>query len=211
VLVANGAPAESYRDDGNRWLFRNSNSGWGLPPQSQCAPVLTGGSFVDAVWSRLLQRAGPRPGFTLTDDPGLHLVVDGARVDGARVDAVDRRGAAYVFALPTRPGSVRIVSRAAAPAELGLTRDPRVLGVALRRVALRQGTRFRIIEAADGSLTEGFHPFEIADGLRWTDGDAALPAALFEGFDGLMELVLHLGGTTRYPLLGCAEALAVAA
>jgi len=32
VLVANGAPAESYRDDGNRWLFRNANSGWGLPP-----------------------------------------------------------------------------------------------------------------------------------------------------------------------------------
>src|SRR5262249_13398994 len=23
VLIANGTPAESYRDDGNRWLFRN--------------------------------------------------------------------------------------------------------------------------------------------------------------------------------------------
>ena len=29
VLIANGAPAESYRDDGNRWLFQNSNAGWG--------------------------------------------------------------------------------------------------------------------------------------------------------------------------------------
>jgi hypothetical protein len=28
VLIANGAPAESYRDDGNRWLFHNANSGW---------------------------------------------------------------------------------------------------------------------------------------------------------------------------------------
>jgi hypothetical protein len=28
ILVADGAPAESYRDDGNRWLFRNANSGW---------------------------------------------------------------------------------------------------------------------------------------------------------------------------------------
>ncbi len=25
VLIANGAPAESYRDDGNRWLFQNAN------------------------------------------------------------------------------------------------------------------------------------------------------------------------------------------
>ncbi len=42
VLLANGAPAESYRDDGNRWLFQNANSGWNLPPQTPCAPVLTG-------------------------------------------------------------------------------------------------------------------------------------------------------------------------
>ena len=47
VLLANGAPAESYRDDGNRWLFQNANSGWDLPPQAACAPVLTGGPVVD--------------------------------------------------------------------------------------------------------------------------------------------------------------------
>ena len=29
VLLANGAPAESYRDDGNRWLFQNANSRMG--------------------------------------------------------------------------------------------------------------------------------------------------------------------------------------
>ncbi len=39
VLIADGAPAESYRDDGNRWQFRNANSDWGLPPQPACAPV----------------------------------------------------------------------------------------------------------------------------------------------------------------------------
>jgi hypothetical protein len=42
VLIADGAPAESYRDDGNRWLFHNPNPGWVLPPQPPCAPVLTG-------------------------------------------------------------------------------------------------------------------------------------------------------------------------
>ena len=33
ILLANGAPAESYRDDGNRWLFRNAPSTSELPPQ----------------------------------------------------------------------------------------------------------------------------------------------------------------------------------
>src|SRR5262249_23953363 len=81
VFLADGAPAESYRDDGNRWLFRNANSGWHLPPKRPCAPVLTGGPLVDAVWRRLLDRAGPRPGLPLTNDPDLHLVVDGRRCD----------------------------------------------------------------------------------------------------------------------------------
>jgi Hint domain len=76
--------------------------------------------------------------------------------------------------------------------------------VALRRIALRLGTRFRVIEAADGALSEagGFYPFEQANGLRWTNGDAALPAALFAGVEGPIELVLHVGGITVYPLLG---------
>ena len=40
VLIANGAPAESYRDDGNRWLFQNANSGWGLTAEgSVCADI----------------------------------------------------------------------------------------------------------------------------------------------------------------------------
>jgi hypothetical protein len=52
ILIASGAPAESYRDDGNCWLFGNANPGWGLPPRKPCAPVLTGGSAVDAAWRR---------------------------------------------------------------------------------------------------------------------------------------------------------------
>jgi len=197
VLLANGAPAETYRDDGNRWLFQNANSGWELPPQEPCAPVLTGGPKLDAIWRRPLDRAGPRPGVTLTEDPDLHVLVG-----GERVDAASRHGAAHIFRLPAERRCVRVVSRAGAPAELGLARDPRVLGVAMRRIALRQGARFRLIEAADPALADGFHAFEPDNGLRWTDGDAGLPMALFEGFGGPMELVLHMGCTARYPLFG---------
>jgi hypothetical protein len=91
-----------------------------------------------------------------------------------------------------------------------LARDPRVLGVAIRRVAVRQGTRFRVMEAADQALGEGFHEFEPHNGLRWTDGNAAVPATLFDGFNGALELVLHVGGTTQYPLYSAAYGRAAA-
>lgn len=197
VLIANGAAAESYRDDGNRWLFRNANSGWDQPPKPPCARVLTGGPIVDAIWQRLLDRAGPRPGLALTGDPDLHLLVDGARLEAA----TPARNV-YVFRLPRAPAMARIISRAAVPQELGLARDPRCLGVALRCVVVRQMTRFRSIEAADKLLADGFHAFEADNDLRWTDGCATLPAVLFDGFDGAVELVLKLGGTMRYPAFG---------
>jgi hypothetical protein len=189
VLLANGAPAENYRDDGNRWLFRNANSAWGLGVKPPCAPVLTGGPVVDAVWQRLLARSGPRPGLPLTDDPDVHLMVDGVRVDAAR--AGDR----CVFRLRAGGRGVRLVSRAAAPAELGLARDPRVLGVAVRRIELWQGPKVRVVDADDERLAEGFHPYEADGGIRWTDGDAVLPV---DGLAGDAEVVVLLGGTTRY-------------
>jgi hypothetical protein len=193
VLLANGAPAESYRDDGNRWLFQNANSGWHLPPKPPCAPVLTGGPVVDAVWCRLLDRAGPRPRLPTTNDPDLHLLVEGRRIDAASVD-----GMSHIFRLPTRPEHVRIVSRASVPQELGTARDPRALGVAVRQILATHGQQIRRVEAASGLLTQGFHGFEPDDAIRWTDGDAVIPASLFDGCAGPVELALRLGGTTSY-------------
>jgi hypothetical protein len=194
VLVANGAPAESYRDDGNRWLFHNANAGWHLPPQEPYAPVMTGGPVVDGAWRRLLDRAGPRHLPPLTEDPDLHLVIDGARMDPEY-----RRGSLYGFRLPSSPKSVVIASRAAVPAELGIARDPRSLGVALRQVAVRQGGKFMLLDAADDRLTVGFHAYEADCQLRWTDGCAVLPVEAFARFDKGAEVMLHLGGATQYP------------
>jgi hypothetical protein len=194
VLIANGAPAESFRDDGNRWLFQNARSGWDLPPQEPYAPVLTGGAIVDAVWRRLLDRAGPRDLPPLTDDPDLHLLVD-----GRRVDAVEQRGAAYVFRVPPSPGNVVIVSRETVPSEFGLARDPRPLGVALRRVTVQQGARFMLLDADDDRLAEGFHAYEADCNLRWTNGHAELPVEAFARFNNGAMITLSLGGATRYP------------
>jgi Hint domain len=195
VLIADGAPAESYRDDGNRWLFQNANTGWLQPPKPPCAPVLTGGPVVDAIWRRLLDRSGPRSDLITTDEPDLHLLVDGHRVDGRILP-----GGVHAFRLRSPPAIVRIVSRADAQDKLGLTRDPRSLGVALRRIVLWRGPDVRVMEVDDSLLCDGFHAFEADNSFRWTDGDARLPAALFEGVFGICELQLDIACTAQYAL-----------
>jgi hypothetical protein len=193
VLVANGAPAESYRDDGNRWLFQNANTGTGLPAKPPCAPVVTGGEVVDAAWRRLLDRAGPRQVVPVTCEADLHLVVD-----GRRVDARDRNGLAYVFPLPPAARTVRIVSRSVIPAELGLARDPRCLGVAVRQIVFGRDTQVRIVPASDAGLTDGFHAYETDNRYRWTNGDAGLPLAVLAAVPDATDLVLHIGEVARY-------------
>ena len=195
VLLANGAPAESYRDDGNRWLFQNANTGWDQPPKPPYAPVLTGGPVVDAIWRRLLARSKLRLDVPTTGEPDLHLLVDGLRVDGARLPNGTR-----VFRLAETPSSVRIASRAGAPAELGLARDPRQLGVALSRVVVWRGQNVRVLEADDPSLRDGFHAFEGDNGFRWTEGNAVLPAALFDDANGACEVQLDIACTAQYPM-----------
>jgi hypothetical protein len=205
ILIANGAAAESYRDDGNRWLFGNANSGWDQPPKPPCAPVLTGGPLVDAVWQRLLDRVPARPAWQLTDEPDLHLVVDGVRCDPAT-----RTGTLFAFNLSHRPRDVRIVSCAGSPQELGLARDPRRLGVAIARIALLVAGRLTVLAASDASLRDGFHAFEPDCGFRWTDGDAGLPSALFADMTGPGRLELTVPSVARTTGAGMAAPRRVA-
>jgi hypothetical protein len=62
--------------------------------------------YIRPPWRRLLDRAGRRALPPLTDDPDLHLLVE-----GTRVDAEEQQGAVYLFRLPSRPTSVVIASR----------------------------------------------------------------------------------------------------
>ncbi len=131
VLLVDGAEAESYREDGNRHLFHNTDAPrharHGMIPY---APVLTGGPEVDRVWARLLTRATLKE-VALAEDADLHLLSDGVRVEGASEDPMRQ-----YFHLERVPFELRIGSRVCNPVQLGTGRDPRDLGVALRRLAL---------------------------------------------------------------------------
>jgi hypothetical protein len=85
-----------------------------------------------------------------------------------------------------------------------------MLGVALQWVELGQGPKVTRIEADDDRLEDGFHLYEPDGNLRWTDGDAGLPAALFSGFGRDTDVVVYVAYTTRYPLFGDARNRAAA-
>ena len=148
VLCAQGLPAESYLDTGNRAVFDGEAGARPLHPEfaaaaawdeRACAPLLLGGARVAAVHTRLLARAQAL-GAALTADAGLTIERDGARA--------------------------RLRSRSFVPAWLGLGPDRRRLGVAVASVRLDGRPLPR---AAFG---QGWHAPE--PGLRWTDGDALL-------------------------------------
>ncbi len=190
ILIADGAPAESYRDDGNGARFHTPRPDGACAPPP-CAPIPTCGPVVDRLWRRIADRAGIAAVAT-TREPDLHLLADGRRVD-ARLVA----GGLHRFRLRRPPRSLRIVSRSGVPCALGVNADRRRLGVALARVVLRGSRTTRELGADARQLSDGFHRPE--PGLRWTNGDAVLPAAQFDGFEGALDVELHLAATAAYP------------
>lgn len=199
VLLAEGAPAESYRDDGNRKLFDNPDPPrFASPDMAHVAPVLTGGPRVDRIWRKLLARSGflePEA----TNDPDLHLVADWQRIDPYVVDcrAHEYQGT-YRFRLDRAPRQLTIASRIGVPLQMGINRDPRRLGVALRSIGLRGGDAWVELDYDSPLLTEGFNEPESEPRHRWTNGLAVVPRAANRLFKGEFEVVLDVVCTTKY-------------
>jgi hypothetical protein len=191
ILRANGAPAESYRDEANRWMFANANPAWDQPGVAPFAPVLTGGPRVDAVWQHLLERSGANLNSPTTTEPDLHLLIDGTRVEASRLTRDT-----YSFVIPDHASRIAIASRAAAPDVLGTFRDPRRLGVAITRIVLWYNNQPHIIDADDEALANGFHNYEPEEGCRWTNGHALLPVSLSASAPQILHL--NIRHTTRY-------------
>ncbi|MCJ2046949.1 Hint domain-containing protein [Methylobacterium sp. J-078] len=203
ILLAEGLPAESYLDCGNRSFFANApvTELRAVPdvrpdgPLPFCRPFHEDGPVVEAVRARLEARARAS-GWQLDAAPALdlHLVADG-RVIPAALDGLTAR-----FDLPAPARDVRLVSGSSVPAEvIRGSADDRRLGVMIRSLVLDDGaTGARSVALDDPRLSSGFHALE-RDGAglswRWTDGAAVLPAALWAGCRGALRLEVALGGT----------------
>jgi hypothetical protein len=92
ILLAEGVAAESYLEAGHRGFFANDGTALELypaltarsaPPQeAACAPFARGISEVEPIWQALRERAHAlgyaTPRRSITTDPELHLLADGA-------------------------------------------------------------------------------------------------------------------------------------
>jgi hypothetical protein len=68
----------------------------------------------------------------------------------------------------------------------------------VRCIIMAQPTRQRAIEAGDARLSNGFHQYEKDNGIRWTNGDGAIPTELFSGVSGGCVLIVDVACATRY-------------
>jgi hypothetical protein len=204
ILIADGAPAESFRDDNSATLFLNRASrpatADAMPP---CAPIIESGEALEWAWTHIAARAvtnwAGAASELWTDDPDLHLMVDGRRIDAASVE-----GERVTFALPRAARSIAIASRTAIPAVTGKNTDLRRLGVALAGIVLHRGSVSDVLPLDDPRLSDGFTGFK--DGHRWTKGMAQLPASFMPISDPACALELMVVGSLRYraPLGGTA-------
>jgi hypothetical protein len=209
ILLAEGLPAESYLDTGNRGFFANGGMPLVLHPDltdesdyperaaGSCAPFVSDQAGVLPVWQRLADRAAalgrPAQPPATTDDPALHIVAK-----GRTVRPLYGENGLYIFALPKGATEVRLVSRAGAPADARpWLDDRRCLGVSVERIVLRGSSELREIPVDHPGLSQGWHEVERAGTAlrRWTSGDAVLKLPALGG-PTMLEIRAGNGGMT---------------
>ncbi len=168
ILLAEGLPAETYFDNGNRAGF-SEQLGEAFPATRACAP--TGSpAAIEAAWRRTAGVAPPAA--------AMHAGHAGVtvRVGGREVTPLND-GRWLVFALPDDARDLLICSDASSPASARpFDEDRRRLGVPVARLMLH-GTDGPISCPLDHpALDGGWWPTEQgpAGTWRWTDGEARL-------------------------------------
>jgi hypothetical protein len=201
VLLAEGLPAESYLDSGNRDDFANGGVAMALHPTFDATPRAVAADRAEPIWRRLAARADALVLPPTTTDAALRLAAGGR--DRPPVCVADGR---HMFALPPGQATVRILSRAAAPAALRpWLDDRRRLGVSIAHIVLHDRHGATEMPLDHPALADGWHaPERAGDALwRWTDGSAVLPVPA-----GTTMVEIALAGTAEYPVADAADAAA---
>jgi Hint domain len=202
VILAEGAPAESYVECDNRQGFQNAHEFAALyledarAPFGYCRPRLEAGmAELAAIRARLFDRAAAL-GHSTSADPDLHLVVDGTAVAPQSV-----ADGCHIFRLDGAADEVWLASRCGVPAELEpLSSDRRCLGVCVQQLVLRDDHLRVEISHSHPSLCEGFHDDE-EGARRWTTGMGRVPECFQRAFAGGLIIEVHcLPAMPRYPL-----------
>jgi hypothetical protein len=202
VILAEGAPAESYVECDNRRGFHNAHEFAALYPEDArapfgyCRPRLEAGmAELAAIRARLFDRAAAL-GHSTSVDPDLHLVVDGTAV--APQSVADGR---HIFRLDGAADEVWLASRSGVPAELEpLSSDRRCLGVCVQQLVLRDEHLRVEISHSHPALCEGFHEDE-EGARRWTTGMGRLPGRFLRAFAGGFTIEVHcVPAMPHYPL-----------
>ncbi len=209
ILLSEGLTTESYLDTGNRDLFVDAGTAVTLRRDVvMAAPLAVSRAEIEPIWQRLAERArelgfaAPASGTALTDQPDLRLLLESGRELRARW----HNGQRHMFQLPRGEKAVRLLSRAAVPAQVigPFVDDRRSLGVAVERIVVWRGLEDQVLAATDLALA-GWHEPEGA--VRWTDGDAALDLGRAED-DTFLDV--HVTGTFLYALDQAADQRAAA-
>jgi hypothetical protein len=207
VVLAEGLPAETYLDTGNRTMFQNGgdavvahadfDAAQEAREAGSCVTFLSRPDEVEPLWRALAVRSkalGWQPPETpaTVDDPDLHILVG-----SLRLQPLTCKDGRYTFVLPDGGDPRFLVSRAARPCD---TRpwvdDQRRLGVRVRNLTLRNGSEVRAVAMDDTALDQGWWAVESAAGApcRWTTGHARLPCL------GSCVLEVELDGVAAYSM-----------
>jgi hypothetical protein len=177
LILAEGVPAESYLDTGNRAIFDNAPLTALHPDLSAVQPrhgmaLTTAAAEVFPVWRRLARRAG-LAGDGAAAPAGADVPAGLALVAGSRrLRPVWAAGSDAAFALPRHARQARLVCPAERPSRHApWLDDRRLLGVAVSDLWV-DGARLAL---DDPGLDTGWWPMEhAARAFRWTNGDAWL-------------------------------------
>ena len=188
IILAEGVPAESYVDMGNRSMFQNAdevamNPDFGPSegrPNVEGIVIAREGAVVEAIRKQLLARAELLTGAQRTTDAALCVEVNG-RIIQATPEFV--KEGVYRFELPANAGDVRIVSRSSQVRDVThlARRDIRRVGVGLSAIAFTDSHGRHDIDLMDSRISGMNQPQDVkGTAMRWTTGSAVIPAGVIQ-------------------------------